>query len=67
MSKKFAADIIEGKKFLLMEKDVIRVKNTPNLKEFTVANIWNSIKKMKNSKEILKYFPDYSKKVLPTK
>lgn len=39
MSKKFATDVLEGKKFLLKSKDVKRVKNPPNYKEFAVSNI----------------------------
>jgi len=49
MSKKFATDILEGKKFLLKQSEIKRVKNPPNFKEFSVSNIWGSIKNMPSS------------------
>ena len=61
MTKKFAADILGGKKFLLFLKDVKYVRNPPRFKEFSVKNIWTSIKNMPNAKDILKYFPFFSR------
>ena len=43
------------------------VVNAPNFAEFSTERIWQSIKNMDNSPEILKYFPDFTGKVLPNK
>ena len=39
----------------------------PRFKEFSLKNIWASIKNMPNSNEILKYFPEYQEKIYPNK
>ena len=36
MNKKFAADVLSGKKLLLKQSEVKRVANAPNFKEFSV-------------------------------
>lgn len=36
MNKKFAADVLSGKKFLLKQSKVKRVTHAPNFKEFSV-------------------------------
>jgi len=43
------------------------VVNAPNFAEFSTERIWGSIQNMENAREILKYFPDFTKKVLPNK
>ena len=48
-------------------KDVKRVVNVPNYADFSTERIWNSIKSMPNSSQILLYFPSFSPKVFPNK
>jgi len=45
MNKKFATDVLSGKKFLLRQSEVKRVSNAPNFKEFSVLNLWTNIKR----------------------
>ena len=49
MNKKFASDILSGKKFLLKQCEVKRVSNAPNFKEFSVLNIWSNIQRTANA------------------
>ena len=67
MSKKFATEILAGRKFLIEQSNIKRVVNPPHFKEFSVKNIWASIKNMKNASEIIKYFPNYAKTLYPNK
>ena len=67
MNKKFAADVLSGKKLLLKYSEVKRVSNAPNFKEFSCQNIWFSILQHPNKDHLLRYFPDYKKKQLPSK
>jgi len=67
MNKKFATDVLCGKKLLLSQSEVKRVSHAPNFKEFSVLNIWNNIKRTPNAAKMMKYFPDYSDKTLPSK
>ena len=41
--------------------------NAPNFAEFSTERIWASIRNMDNAQNILKYFPDFTGKVLPNK
>ena len=63
----FAADVLCGKKFLLKQSEVKRISNAPNFKEFSVSNIWYSINNHNNKEQLLKYFPKYKGKNLPSK
>ncbi len=46
MNKKFATDVLSGKKLLLKQAEVKYVSNPPNFKEFSVQTIWSSLKKL---------------------
>ena len=67
MNKKFATDVICGNKFLLKQSQVKRISNAPNFKEFSVSNIWYSVNQHDNKEFLLKYFPDFKGKTLPSK
>ena len=66
MNKKFVADVICGKKFLLKQSRVKRIANPPNFKEFSVKNIWFSVKAHPKKDEILKYFLPFRERRFPT-
>ena len=67
MNKKFTADILCGKKFLLKQSQVKRIANAPNFKEFSVQNIWFSVNAHPDKDKILRYFPSFKGKTLPSK
>jgi hypothetical protein len=46
---------------------VKRVVNAPNYAEFSTERVWKSIHNMDNSVNVLKYFPDFSKRIFPNK
>ena len=43
------------------------VVNAPNFAEFSTERIWASIRNMDDAQNILKYFPNFTGKVLPNK
>ena len=67
MNKKFMTDILAEKKFLIPQKQVLRIYKIPVFKEFNAKNLWKHLKKDYQSHEVFKYFPSYKNKVIPNK
>ena len=67
LNKQFAADILQEKKFLLFQNQVNRVERTPNIRDLSTKNIWQSLRQKKEHKHMLLYFPDYKGNVYPNK
>jgi len=64
MTMDFARDILSGKKHLLDMKDVRWITKAPQYKGLNVKYIWSCVV---GKQHIMKYFPSYTGKKIPTK
>lgn len=67
MNKQFFTDILEEKKFLIPQKQVIRINKIPVFKEFNAKNLWGNLNQDYPFHDVFKYFPTYKNNVIPNK